>query len=83
MMATTSDWITRAKAHGWGDLLSVSLDAFAPLAPLGAQLLWTAQPALSLFVRRDTLTALAQALEEPETLDALRRQLDEAPPDPS
>jgi hypothetical protein len=74
------DWIRAAKAHGWGDLLGVALDALAPLGPLGAQLVWTAQPALGLFVRRDTLVSLARSLEAPGGIEALRRVLEDDGP---
>ena len=70
-------WVRWAKAHGWGPLLSVALDAFEPLGPLGAQLLWTAQPALRLFGADTSVTALAQALEDPDGIAALRAQFDE------
>lgn len=70
-------WVQWAKAHGWGPLLSAVLDAFEPLGPLGAQLLWTAQPALRLFGADASVTALAQALEAPEGIDALRAQLEQ------
>jgi hypothetical protein len=71
------DWLRAARADGWGDWLGLALDALEPLGPLGAQLIWTAQPALSLFVRRDALTALAQSLESPGGIEALRRLLED------
>ena len=75
-----NDWISQLRARGWGDFLNTALDVLEPLGPLGAQLLWIAQPALGLFVRRDALGALAQALEEPGGIAALRKQLDDEPP---
>lgn len=72
-----ADWVETAKANGWGDLLAVLLDALAPLGVLGAQVLYVGQPVLSVFVNRDALTALAGALEDPDELDALRRQLED------
>lgn len=71
------DWIQQAKARGWGDWIGVALDVLEPLGPLGAQLLWTAQPALSLFVNRDMIGALAQTLEEPGGVERLRHQLED------
>jgi hypothetical protein len=75
-----NDWIQQAKSRGWGDFLSLAFDALEPLGPLGAQVLWTAQPALSLFVSRSTLHSLAQALDEPGGMERLRQQLEEQPP---
>jgi hypothetical protein len=76
-------WLEAAKAHGWSDIARAGLDALAPLGPLGAQLVWVSQPVLGLFVRRDRLASLAEALETPEGLAALRRRLDdEADPTP-
>ena len=75
-----SVWIQAAKARGWDDFARLGLDALAPLGPLGAQLVWISQPFLSLFVRREGLASLAEALETPEGLEALRRQLDENEP---
>lgn len=73
------DWVQAAKAHGWADIARSGLDALAPLGPLGAQLVWISQPVLGLFLRRDWLAELAEALETPEGLDALRAQLEDDP----
>jgi hypothetical protein len=70
-------WIHAAKARGWGDFLGVAFDLLEPLGPLGAQLLWTAQPALSLFMSRAAVDSLAQMLEEPGGIDGLRQQLED------
>lgn len=64
-------------------MLSFMLDTFAPFGPLGAQMLYVAQPALGLFVRREMLDDIAHALEEPGGIDALRRLLDEDDETPS
>lgn len=71
------DWIEVAKAHGWADLARAGLDAFAPLGPLGAQFVWVTQPALGLLWGQDRLTALAETLESPDRLAALRARLDD------
>ena len=39
------EWIEKIRARGWGDVFSTALDILEPLGPLGAQLLWVAQPA--------------------------------------
>ena len=72
-------WVRLAKTHGWADLARTGLDAFAPLGALGAQFLWVSQPVLGLFVRRDRLARLAEMLETPEGLAALRGQLEDDP----
>jgi hypothetical protein len=75
---TTNDWITQAKKRGLGNALETALDIFAPLGPLGAQLLWMTQPAFRLMGginAAQTLHALAESLETPEGIAALRAQL--------
>lgn len=72
-----NDWIHRARVRGLGNFLSVALDILEPLGPLGAQFIFIAQPALGLLVGRDTLSALANALESPGGVEALRRQLED------
>jgi hypothetical protein len=70
-------WIQQVKARKLGGVVSVALDALAPLGPLGAQLVYVAQPALGLFIAHDALTELAQSLEEPDGIARLRALLDE------
>jgi hypothetical protein len=74
---TAPAWIEGVRARGLGNALSVALDVLEPLGPLGAQLLWVAGPALGLFVSRDALGSLANALEEPGGIERLREQLEE------
>ncbi|MCC6803802.1 MAG: hypothetical protein IT319_13035, partial [Anaerolineae bacterium] len=58
-----SEWIRQIRARGWGDALSTALDVLEPLGPLGAQVLWVAQPAARLVGGwGEMLGALAQAL---------------------
>ena len=54
----------------------VALEAGRPLAFLGGQLLWIAQPALSLFFPDQAVRQLAQVLEEPAALAALMTHLE-------
>ena len=70
-------WIQQVKARNLTGVVSAALDALAPLGPLGAQLVYVAQPALGLFVGRDALTELGQSLEEPDGIARLRAFLDE------
>ncbi len=56
----------------------IALEAGQPLAFLGGQLLWLAQPALSLFVADTTVRQAAQLLENPAAVAALVHRLEEA-----
>ncbi|MCP5099432.1 MAG: hypothetical protein GY943_28085 [Chloroflexi bacterium] len=49
----------------------VALEAGQPLTFVGSQLLWVAQPALSLFMPSHRVSRLAQLLEEPSAVQAL------------
>ncbi|RMF80044.1 MAG: hypothetical protein D6737_09535 [Chloroflexi bacterium] len=69
-------WLAVIKARGWGDTFGTVLDALEPLGPLGAQFLWVAQPALGVFIRRDTVDELARILETPDGIAWLRAQLE-------
>lgn len=71
------DWIDDVHARGLGGALRVALDALAPLGPLGAQLLYIAQPTLGLFGLREAAHDIALALEDPGGLDAIRARLDD------
>lgn len=71
-----NDWVEAVIAAGWGDIARTGLDALAPLGPLGAQLVWISQPLLGLFVQRDLLSGLAEALESPDGLADIRARLD-------
>lgn len=72
----THDWVDAVKARGFGGILRVTLDAFEPLGALGAQLLYVAQPLSGVFGWRETVGKIAQSLEEPGGIDAIRRRLD-------
>ncbi len=71
------DWVEEIRARGWGDAFSAALDVLEPLGPLGAQMLWIAQPAARVIGGwGEALGALAQALEEPGGIERLRQELD-------
>jgi hypothetical protein len=73
------DWIELIRARGLEQAFCTALDVLEPLGPLGAQLIWVAQPAVHLMGRdlwRDALTALAEALEEPDGIARLRQRLE-------
>lgn len=74
-MIDETNWIQDVKARGLGRTLSLLLDAIEPLGPLGAQMLWMAQPVSRLFGAADMLGELANALETPDGIDELRRRL--------
>jgi hypothetical protein len=79
-MQGNDEWIRAAKARGLGGPLGLLLDALRPLGPLGAQLLYVAQPLAWLVGGRDArhaLGSLAQTLETPGGMDHLRQQLDD------
>lgn len=80
MMADYSEqpgWARQVRARGLDGAVHVALDVLEPLGPLGAQLVWIAQPALGLWIPREALQQLAETLETPGGFEQLRQQLDE------
>lgn len=71
------NWIEQAKVRGLAQPLRIMLDVLEPLGPLGAQLLWVAQPVAGLVGGREMLGELAEALEKPGGVDHLRHLLDD------
>jgi hypothetical protein len=65
-------WLRRVGLEGIAGAL---LDALDPLAPLGAQVLYLAQPTLALFGSRQTAGELAEILEQPGGLEWLRQTM--------
>lgn len=67
-LQTVADGLQR-----WGLRLPalILLEAGRPLAFPAGQLVWVAQPALSLFISGQTIERLAHFLEEPANLDSL------------
>ncbi len=74
---TPPEWVESVKARGLGHALSIALDVFEPLGLFGAQLLYTAQPVLGVFVRRSTLEEIAGLMEQPGGIEQLRQYLEE------
>ena len=68
-------WSRRLHAARLDGLVSVLLDAIEPLGPLGAQLLWIAQPTLGLLLPRDEVASLARLLDAPGGVAWLHQQL--------
>ena len=73
-----NEWIAQVKARGLAGAVGIALDALEPLGPLGAQLLWVAQPFLGVFggeSARNAANEIAEALETPEGIAHIREQL--------
>lgn len=68
-------WAQRLRAARLDGLIGALLDAAEPLGPLGAQLLWIAQPTLGLLVPRDEIASLARLIEAPGGVAWVREQL--------
>ena len=79
--ATLTDWAERLRALGLGEVAALLCNAVRPLAPIGAGLLWIAQPALGMFVEKDRVGRLAGLLEDPDALARLGEQLAGEEPD--
>ncbi|MCA0455039.1 MAG: hypothetical protein LCI00_13785 [Chloroflexi bacterium] len=74
---TPPEWVIQIQARGLGSTLGLALDALEPLGVLGAQLVWVAQPVLSLWVGRETVQGFARTLETPGELEQIRYFLDQ------
>lgn len=68
-------WADRLSALHLAGLAGTLLEALEPLGPLGAQVLWVAQPTLGLFMPRDDVAALARLLDDPGGMAWIRGQL--------
>lgn len=73
------NWVADIKARGWTRAISLMLDAIEPFGALGAQALYVAQPAMSVFGLGETVRGLASALESPQGIAELRAALEESP----
>jgi hypothetical protein len=74
-----SQWAARIQRWGLTGLMGAFLEAAGPLAPIAGQALYVAQPTLGLFMSRQSITDLAQWLDQPEGLADLRRALEIVP----
>lgn len=77
----TLDWIADAKARGYAPALHTLLEVLDPISPIAAQMMWVLQPMGRVVGVHNVLGSLAQALESPDELAALRRQLRKHEPD--
>lgn len=71
-----SQWLQQIQARGYSPALRLLLDVVEPFAPLAAQCCYIVQPAATLLGGQRWLTDLAQQLEEPGGVAALRQQMD-------
>jgi hypothetical protein len=71
-----SRWIKRLQDMGMAGIAGALIEAGAPLAPLLGQILYVAQPTLSLFVPRKSIDVWAEWLDQPANLTALLNELD-------
>ena len=74
---TPPEWVRQIQARGLDHALSVALDVFEPLGPLAAQLVWVAQPVLSVYLPHEALDDLAETLERPGGIEQMRAWLEE------
>ena len=65
---------------GLSGLASILLEGIRPLAFVGGQVMWVAQPALGLLADRDRVAQVARLLERPDALDELRARLERNEP---
>ncbi len=70
-----STWGSRLRSWGVDGLVLSLLEAFEPLSPLGGQLLFMAQPALSVFGSGEAAGRWARLLEDPANVSWIREQL--------
>jgi hypothetical protein len=74
-LSAVEKWRTRLEQWGMLGIADVLLIGLSPLAPIGAQLLYIAQPVLGLVWKRHSIDEWANLLENPHGLDWLREQL--------
>jgi len=77
MEEPTNDWIEEIKARGLDGAVLTALDLLAPLGAIAAQLLHVVHPASRLVNWQSHVAQLADLLENPEAIDALRRRLEQ------
>ncbi len=62
---------TAVRRRGWQTPVTILLEVGPPLHFIGEQMLWLAQPALSLFIPSHLIRQLAQVLAEPTAVHTL------------
>lgn len=69
------DWITQVKLRGITNAVNIALDVLEPFGPLAAQMLFVMQPTLGIFGLKSAVEDIAQALDQPGGIEALRQRL--------
>jgi hypothetical protein len=72
-----SDWVEQIRVRGLTNAFEVALNVLEPLGPLAAQFLYTLQPMMGVFGLREMVADLAQALDEPDGVEELRKRLND------
>ena len=67
----------RARRWGVSGLVGALLEGIRPIAFIGGQALWVAQPALGLMMDTEQVAEYARLLEQPDTLALLRTRLED------
>ncbi|MBZ0306846.1 MAG: hypothetical protein K8I82_12325 [Anaerolineae bacterium] len=70
-------WREHLQHVGLLDFAGLLLDVAEPLSPIGAQLLWVAQPALSLLIAPEKVASWAETLQDPQQVARFREQLEQ------
>ncbi len=65
-LALAQSWQKRLADAGLGEIAQAMGQAFKPLAPFAAQVLWVTQPGFALFNRSEAIHALAELLDAPQ-----------------
>jgi len=73
---TLMRWADHLRARGLGDVASVAVDLLRVWGFVGSQILWMVTPLFG----AETLAPVAESLEDPEALAALRAYLAEGVP---
>ncbi len=67
----------RVRRWGVSGLVGALLESIRPIAFIGGQALWVAQPALGLMMDTEQVAEYARLLEQPDTLALLRARLED------
>ena len=70
-LQTWRKYLQRTELNG---LVGILLDVIEPFSLFAAQLVWIAQPTLSIFLDREEIAHWAQKLEDPQGIAQLREK---------
>jgi hypothetical protein len=65
-LALADRWQSRLSDAGLGEITQAVGQAFKPLAPFAAQMLWFVQPGFALFGHSEAIHTLAEILDAPQ-----------------